>query len=197
MRLPKATFLEPAKSANPPPAGPRATTVDSSGTSAHCTSHPDATRDLLNHVSSAINILAVRAYGEAEFWLSGGKFFLIVILFCFTFITMVGGNPQGDAYGFRNWQVEGAPFAVTHSTGSLGRFEGFLACWWSAGFTVVGPEYISMVAAEAKRPRIYIKTAFKTVYWRFGIFFILGALCVGIVVPYSMSRHLILSGGRG
>ena len=36
-----------------------------------------------------INILAVRAYGEAEFWLSGGKLILIILLFCFTFITMV------------------------------------------------------------------------------------------------------------
>lgn len=52
-------------------------------------------------------------------------------------------------------------------------------------FTVVGPEYISMVAAEAMRPRIYIKTAFKTVYWRFAIFFIGGALAVGIVLPYN------------
>ncbi len=42
-----------------------------------------------------------------------------------------------------------------------------------------------MVAAEAKRPRIYIKNAFKTVYWRFGIFFIGGALAVGIVIPYN------------
>lgn len=42
-----------------------------------------------------------------------------------------------------------------------------------------------MVAAEAKRPRVYIKAAFKTVYFRFGLFFILGALCVGIVVPYN------------
>ena len=38
-----------------------------------------------------------------------------------------------------------------------------------------------MVAAEAKRPRIYIKTAFKTIYFRFGLFFIMGALAVGIV----------------
>ena len=44
-----------------------------------------------------------------------------------------------------------------------------------------GPEYISIVAAEAKRPRVYIKTAFKTVYFRFGLFFIGGALAVGIV----------------
>ena len=42
-----------------------------------------------------------------------------------------------------------------------------------------------MVAAEAKRPRIYIKTAFKTVYFRFGLFFIGGALAAGVVLPYN------------
>ena len=132
---------------------------------------------------SAINVLAVRAYGEAEFWLSGGKVVLIILLFFFTFITMVGGNPKHDHYGFRYWNHPGA-FAEYRSTGTLGRFEGFLAALWSASFTIVGPEYMSMVAAEAKRPRHYIKTAFKTVYFRFGLFFIGGALAVGIVLPY-------------
>ncbi|KAK5465162.1 hypothetical protein LTS15_001725 [Exophiala xenobiotica] len=143
-----------------------------------------------------INMLAVKGYGEAEFWLSGGKVFLIAILFSFTFVTMVGGNPRHDAYGFRYWNNPG-PMAEYHTTGALGRFEGLLAALWSASFTVVGPEYIAMVAAEAKRPRIYIKNAFKTVYWRFGIFFILGSLCVGIVVPYNDPTLVaILSGDQ-
>jgi amino acid permease len=48
----------------------------------------------LTSFGSALNVLAVKFYGEAEFWLSGGKVLLMVILFCFTFITMVGGNPK-------------------------------------------------------------------------------------------------------
>lgn len=56
---------------------------------------------------------------------------------------------------------------------------------WSAAFTIVGPEYLSIVSAEAQRPRIFLKTALKTVYFRFVVFFILGALCVGIVVPWN------------
>jgi hypothetical protein len=36
--------------------------------------------------------------------LSSGKLVLILMLFCFTFITMVGGNPKHDAYGFRYWR---------------------------------------------------------------------------------------------
>lgn len=72
-----------------------------------------------------INLFAVGSYGEAEFWLSGGKVILTFILFVFTFITMVGGNPKGDAYGFRYWQSPGA-FAEYAAVGNLGRFEGFL-----------------------------------------------------------------------
>lgn len=54
-----------------------------------------------------------------------------------------------------------------------------------------------MVSAEAKRPSIYIKTAFKTVYYRFGLFFIMGALCVGIVVPYNAKALQELYDGSG
>lgn len=131
-----------------------------------------------------INIFAVKFYGEAEFWLSSGKFLLIIIVFCFTFVTMCGGNPQHDAFGFRYWANPGS-FAEHIHTGSLGRFQGFLGALWSAAFTIVGPEYLAMVAGEAQRPRTYLKQAFKTVYWRFGVFFIGGALCVGIILPYN------------
>ena len=65
---------------------------------------------------------------------------------------MCGGNPKGDAYGFRNWQHNA--FKEYRSTGTLGQFEGFCAALWSASFCVTGPEYLSMVAGEAKRPRI-------------------------------------------
>ncbi|KKP01783.1 hypothetical protein THAR02_06122 [Trichoderma harzianum] len=144
-----------------------------------------------------LNVLAVKAYGEAEFYLSGGKVILIFILFSFTFVTMVGGNPNHDAFGFRYWNNPGA-FAEYHSQGALGRFEGFLTGLWSAAFAVVGPEYISMVAAEAQRPRTYIKTAFKTIYIRFGVFFIGSALAVGIILPYNdKTLSDLVNGGKG
>ncbi|KAI8960367.1 amino acid permease/ SLC12A domain-containing protein [Daldinia sp. FL1419] len=131
-----------------------------------------------------INIVAVQYFGEAEFWLSMGKILLICILYMFTLVTMCGGNPKHDAYGFRYWREPGS-FATYLHDGALGRFEGLLGAVFSAGFTVVGPEYLAMVAGEAERPRTYLKNGFKTVYWRFGIFFIGGALCVGIVLPYN------------
>jgi hypothetical protein len=49
-------------------------------------------------------------------------------------------------------------------------------------------EAISMVAAEAKRPRVYIKNAFKTVYIRFGLFFMGGALAGSRFVLVVLTR---------
>lgn len=128
-----------------------------------------------------LNFAAVQFYGEAEFWLSGGKVLLIFILFAFTLFTMSGANPQHDAYGFRHFSSP-SPFATYLSEGPLGRLEGFVACLSNAAITIVGPEYISMIAAEAKHPSIYVKSAYETVYYRFCAFFILGALSVGIIL---------------
>ena len=95
-----------------------------------------------------LNIWSVGFFGETEFWLSIGKLLLIFMLIFYTFITMVGGNPLHDAYGFRYWKDPG-PMAEYIHTGAYGRFEGFIACLISAAFTISGPEYISMVAGEA------------------------------------------------
>jgi len=65
---------------------------------------------------------------------------------------MVGANPQREAYGFTYWKNPGA-MAEYLATGSLGKFQGFVQCIVGAAFLVAGPEYISMVAGEAKNPR--------------------------------------------
>jgi amino acid transporter len=48
---------------------------------------------------------------------------------------------------------------------------------------MVGPEFISMTAAEAENPRKLMRRAFNSFVWRLMFFFIGGALCVGIVIP--------------
>ncbi|KAF5972930.1 amino acid permease [Fusarium coicis] len=143
------------------------------------------------------NILAVGVFGEAEFWLALGKVLLIFILFMFTFVTMVGGNPQGDAYGFRYWSNAHDAFATFRTEGDLGRLEGFMGALASAAFFVVGPDYISMVAAESKHPSRYVKTAFKTCYFRFGLFFIGAALTCGIVLNHTDETLVEVHFGSG
>ncbi|OHW99442.1 general amino acid permease agp2 [Colletotrichum incanum] len=105
---------------------------------------------------------------------TGGKILLIGVLFLFTFITKVRGNPQRDAYGFRNWSNP-------------------------ADFTIVGPHYLAKVAGETQNSRKTMKAAFKSVDWRFGYFFIGGALCVDIILPANnqMLRNLLSSGETG
>lgn len=132
-----------------------------------------------------INVFGVSIYGEVEFWLSLGKVILATGLIIFTFIVMVGGNPQHDAFGFRTWQDPGA-MNTWVATGDLGRFRGYLACVIQACFTFAGPEYVSLVAAELGGDiRKSLKSAYLQVFVRLTVFFIGGALCVGILVPYN------------
>ncbi|KAK0479452.1 general amino acid permease AGP2 [Armillaria luteobubalina] len=136
----------------------------------------------------ALNVFAVRFYGESEFWLAIGKIILALGLLLFTFIAMLGGNPLHDRFGFRNWdssKVPGTPFVEYQKTRSAGRFLGFLSCLLQAVFTMCGPEFVSMTAGEAENPRTTLPQTFKGVYTRVTTFFILGALSVGILLPYS------------
>ncbi|KAI0835806.1 amino acid permease/ SLC12A domain-containing protein [Hypoxylon sp. FL0890] len=131
-----------------------------------------------------INLLAVKWYGETEFWAALGKVLLIVGLIIFTFVVMLGGNPQHDRFGFRYWYEPGS-FAEYYTAGSLGRFQGFMQCLIMASFTIAGPDYVSMAAGEAENPRVVMPKAFNAVFYRLTSFFMLGSLCVGILVPYN------------
>lgn len=62
---------------------------------------PGLTVLALTNGCSLINVLAVEWYGETEFWAALGKVLLIIGLIIYTFITMLGGNPLGDRFGFR------------------------------------------------------------------------------------------------
>ncbi|KAJ4487779.1 general amino acid permease AGP2 [Lentinula aciculospora] len=132
-----------------------------------------------------LNLWTVRYFGESEFWFASGKVVLAVGLIFFTFVTMVGGNPIHDAYGFRFWNLQGTPFAEYIHTGSLGRFLGFLTCLIQASYTIAGPDMVSMAAGEVQTPRQILPRAFKSVFYRLTTFFVLGSLCIGIVVSYS------------
>jgi amino acid transporter len=133
----------------------------------------------------AINLVNVKWYGEVEFWAALGKVLLIIGLIIFTFIVMLGGNPLGDRFGFRYWNNPGAFKAWGGYEGNLGIWLGFLQCLIQASFVIAGPDYVSMSAGEAENPRVVLPKAFNAVFYRLTTFFCLGALCVGILVPYN------------
>jgi amino acid transporter len=57
------------------------------------------------------------------------KVLLLIGLIFLTIITMAGGNPQGDAYGFRYWG--GGNYMHPYlAEGDAGRF----LAWWKVNF---------------------------------------------------------------
>ncbi|ANZ77587.1 BA75_05213T0 [Komagataella pastoris] len=136
-----------------------------------------------------INLFSVSIYGETEFWLSVWKVCLAVGLMFFTLVTMSGGNPLNDAYGYRNWNSP-SPMMEYIGVGALGRFQGFVACLSQACFTISGPDYVSSVAGESANPRKTLPTAFKQVFYRLTFIFIIGVLCIGTVCS-PRDPHLI------
>lgn len=143
------------------------------------------------------NIFGVRIFGEGEFWLSSFKVLLVFAMILFTrkspghfdhtitdvaVITMSGGNPQRDAYGFRNWNV--GPFAEYVGTGAAGHFAGFFSVFVQAAFAFGGPDMIAIAAGEIQYPRRVIPSVYTRVIYRLIFFFVGGSLCVGILVSF-------------
>lgn len=95
---------------------------------------------------------------------------------------MLGGNPLHDRYGFRYWNNPGA-FNKYLLDGDTGKFLGFLSCMTLATFTICGPEYVAMVAAETKTPRRILPAAYRSFAWRLLFFFCGAALAMGICIP--------------
>jgi amino acid transporter len=129
----------------------------------------------------AINVYRADLFGEAEFWLALGKVLLATGLIMYTFCAMLGANPIKDRFGFRHWRDPG----VWAGDDSSKRLMSFINAVNVAGFCMGGPEYISMIAGEARDPRRTVPRAFKTIVTRLIVFFIGGALSVGILVPYN------------
>lgn len=155
---------------------------------------PAITLSIQIFIYAAINLYAVKVFGECEFWFSLFKLILCIGLLFFTLVTMCGGNPKGDAFGFRNWHVAGGPMGMMYTTGALGRFQGFLGSLrMSSSFTCVGSEYLSMTAGEAINPRHTLPVAFRTVLYRLVIFYVGSALCVSILIAYNDPRYLSLT----
>ncbi|ORY92486.1 amino acid permease/ SLC12A domain-containing protein [Leucosporidium creatinivorum] len=140
---------------------------------------------------TVLNVWDARFFANAEFGFAMGKILLITGLIIMTFITMLGGNPLKDRFGFRFWRDPGpmtGPYPEHGHSTSL--FEGFLACFINAAFTVAGPDYLSMVAGEARNPRKVMPKAFNATVYRLIVFFIGSALCIGILVPYDDANLL-------
>ncbi|DAA72792.1 TPA_exp: putative Proline permease [Trichophyton benhamiae CBS 112371] len=131
-----------------------------------------------------LNVWAVSVYGEAEFIFASIKIITIVGLLLLALIIDLGGSPTGDRIGFRYWKNPGA-MNQYFGTGDKGRFLGFFSTLVNAAFSFGGVEAVACAAGEAENPRKNIPKAVKRVFWRILFFYVLGALFLGMLVPYN------------
>lgn len=137
----------------------------------------------------ALNIFAVSIYGEAEFIFSSIKILTIVGLLILSLIIDLGGGPDHDRRGFRYWNNPGAMNTYV-ADGAEGRFLGWFSVLVNAAFSFAGVETVACAAGEAANPRRNIPKAIRRVFWRILVFYVLGAIAIGMLVPYN-DEHLL------
>ncbi|KAF9160892.1 hypothetical protein DFQ26_005076 [Actinomortierella ambigua] len=130
-------------------------------------------------VLTTLNMTTVKAYGEAEYWMS-----LIKVLAVIVFI-IVGFLYIGGAIGT---PIPGAPkpgtevFDMDPFKGGIGAlFQIFL----TAGFSFQGAELVGIAAGEAKNPRKNVPKAIRQVFWRILLFYVLTILIIGMIIPVN------------
>jgi amino acid transporter len=165
------------------------------------------------------NYLGVRWFGESEFIFSMIKWghlsvslrrllsllgllasladvcriALIVGLIIAGLVVDLGGGPNHDRIGFRYWKNPGA-FAEYHFTGNLGKFLGWFTDLLQAAYSYLGMEGIAIAAAEVKNPRVSVTKAIKRIFIRIFLFYIIGMLIIGMLVPYDNDQLLQSTG---
>lgn len=65
----------------------------------------------------------------------------------------------------------------------LGNFLGFWSVFVQAAYAFGGPDYIALAAGETRAPRRVLPSVFSRVIYRLIVFYVLGVLAVGILVP--------------
>ncbi|KAK7742234.1 Amino-acid permease inda1 [Diatrype stigma] len=125
-----------------------------------------------------INLFGALGYAEEEFWSSCLKLSATIIFIIISFICVLGGGPEDGKYseywGSRLWDNPG-PWA--------NGFRGFCSVFVTAAFSFSGTELVGLAAAEAKNPVKALPSAIKQVFWRITLFYIVGLLFIGLLIP--------------
>lgn len=124
-----------------------------------------------------LNLMAVKVYGETEYWLSFIKVTFVIIFIVVGILTILGVTGIGGSVGFQNWHIGDAPF----HNGAIG----FMAVFLIAGFSFQGTELVGVAAGEADNPQKAIPQAIKRTFWRLVIFYILAIGIISFLIPYT------------
>ncbi|GAA2277396.1 amino acid permease [Streptomyces hawaiiensis] len=131
-----------------------------------------------------VNVVSVRSFGLAEFWLSGVKVTAVVVFIAAGLLMVFVGLPHTPAAGLRYLTSDGGFFP-----------HGPQAVWAALSvvmFAFVGFEATSISAAETVDPARSVRTAMRALIWRLGLFYILAVSLIVALVPWRAT-----AGGAG
>ncbi|NTU24628.1 amino acid permease [Bacillus tequilensis] len=121
-------------------------------------------------IMTGVNFLAVKAYGELEFWFALIKIVAILSMIVVGLLMIIVGIGNGGiATGISNLWNNGGFFP--HG------MKGVLLSLQMVMFAYLGIEMIGVTAGEVKNPQKSLAKAIDTVFWRILIFYV-GALFV-------------------
>ncbi|MER0466776.1 alanine permease AlaP [Bacillus cabrialesii subsp. cabrialesii] len=121
-------------------------------------------------IMTSVNFLAVKAYGELEFWFALIKIVAILSMIVVGLLMIIAGVGNGGiATGISNLWNNGGFFP--HG------IKGVLLSLQMVMFAYLGIEMIGVTAGEVKNPQKSLAKAIDTVFWRILIFYV-GALFV-------------------
>ncbi|MFL1999173.1 amino acid permease [Microbacterium sp. A1-JK] len=127
----------------------------------------------------ALNLVAVRAFGEAEFWFALIKVITILVLIVVGVVLVAIGftSPNGDQASVTHLWDEGGFFP--------NGFVGFLGGFQIAIFAFAGIELVGTTAAEAKDPEKNLPRAINQVPLRILFFYVLALGVIVCVTPWT------------
>ncbi|KAI0444029.1 amino acid permease/ SLC12A domain-containing protein [Xylaria telfairii] len=132
-----------------------------------------------------VNVFGTLGYAEEEFWSALIKLSATVIFIIISFILVLGGGPSNGQYN-EYWGAR-----LFYEPGAFANgFKGFCSVFVTAAFAFSGTELVGLAAAEASNPSKSLPSAIKQVFWRITLFYILGLLFVGLLIPYN-DPHLL------
>ncbi|KAG7665466.1 uncharacterized protein J8A68_001154 [[Candida] subhashii] len=124
---------------------------------------------------ASVNLFGVKGYGEVEFVLSIVKI-IAVFGFIICGICVIAGAGDGGYIGGKYW----------HNPGAFNNgLKGLCTVFITSAFSFGGIELVALAAAESVNPRKALPKATKQVFWRIFLFYILTAIVIGSLVPYT------------
>lgn len=125
---------------------------------------------------AAINLAAVRGFGEFEFWFALIKVAAIIIFLVIGVLMVVGLFPGMDAVGTSN--IDGVGFMPN----GIG---GIATAMLAVAFAFGGIELVTIAAAESENPKEAVSAAISSAIWRIAVFYIGSVLLIVLLLPYD------------